>query len=269
MSAEIHEQCRSHCCLWMHASIEAQRLSTCPLISEWRGVEEYRSYVLWYGYGVINNSVLVIQDYPDLTLWLVAYLSYLIKWQYKMIQWLWLNINIGDMNIMPECEQQFLYRPLIVPKIVTTYHYNQEYQTMDTNHDYVNEINLQTDPIPAENVIKINGNRSKLDSSDSLEDENCKCSICSKRTNEIPRCTCNSSNIKRSPSPFRRSPSPFRRSPSPMAAYGYEIYQKSLLEVPFIPEYGDASSDDLSSEWDSDVPDLPPRPVHPKVCYIK
>ncbi|KAG8297420.1 hypothetical protein J6590_036208 [Homalodisca vitripennis] len=48
-------------------------------------------------------------------------------------------------------------------------------------------------------------------------------------------------------------------SPSPplgprTAAPGYEQYQKSLLEVPWPPtEYGEASSDDLSSEWDSDV----------------
>jgi hypothetical protein len=37
---------------------------------------------------------------------------------------------------------------------------------------------------------------------------------------------------------------------------GYELYQKSLLEVPWPhAEYGEASSDDLSSEWDSDVPE--------------
>ena len=38
---------------------------------------------------------------------------------------------------------------------------------------------------------------------------------------------------------------------------GYEQYQKSLLEVPWPADYGEASSDDLSSEWDSDVPDVP------------
>lgn len=53
------------------------------------------------------------------------------------------------------------------------------------------------------------------------------------------------------------------RSPSPppgirSAAPGYEQYQKSLLEVPWPPaEYGEASSDDLSSEWDSDVQEPP------------
>lgn len=73
----------------------------------------------------------------------------------------------------------------------------------------------------------------------------------------------------RSPSP--RSPSPSgpyswspksRRSTSPAsrrgsACSGYEQYQRSLLEVPMILDYGDASSDDLSSEWDSDVPEFP------------
>lgn len=38
---------------------------------------------------------------------------------------------------------------------------------------------------------------------------------------------------------------------------GYEQYQKSLLEVPISLDYGDASSDDLSSEWDSDAPGEP------------
>lgn len=56
-----------------------------------------------------------------------------------------------------------------------------------------------------------------------------------------------------------RSPSPL---PARLPAPGYEQYQKSLLEVPWPPaEYGEASSDDLSSEWDSDVPDpIAPTP---------
>lgn len=51
-----------------------------------------------------------------------------------------------------------------------------------------------------------------------------------------------------------RSPSP-RQGTSSLCP-GYEQYQMSLLEVPMPRDYGDASSDDLSSEWDSDVPDL-------------
>ncbi|XP_055390334.1 inositol-trisphosphate 3-kinase A isoform X2 [Condylostylus longicornis] len=35
---------------------------------------------------------------------------------------------------------------------------------------------------------------------------------------------------------------------------GYTAYSNSLLEVPIPRDYGYASSDDLSSEWDSDVP---------------
>jgi len=47
---------------------------------------------------------------------------------------------------------------------------------------------------------------------------------------------------------------------STSVAPGYEQYQKSLLEVPWPhAEYGEASSDDLSSEWDSDVPEPPPN----------
>lgn len=51
-----------------------------------------------------------------------------------------------------------------------------------------------------------------------------------------------------------RSPSP-RHSATSLCP-GYEQYQMSLLEVPMPRDYGDASSDDLSSEWDSDVPDV-------------
>ncbi|XP_049534860.1 inositol-trisphosphate 3-kinase A-like isoform X1 [Anopheles darlingi] len=58
---------------------------------------------------------------------------------------------------------------------------------------------------------------------------------------------------------------PTHRSPSPRPATsslcpGYEQYQMSLLEVPMPRDYGDASSDDLSSEWDSDVPDMRHEP---------
>lgn len=132
-------------------------------------------------------------------------------------------------------KQQLLYRPL--PQIVTTFHYNSEYEM--------------------EQLSNLNG----LD--DTVEDI-CKCSFCTKNEEMNKRCVC---ARNRSPSPYRKSPSPFRRSPSPMAGYGYELYSKSLLEVPFIPEYGDASSDDLSSEWDSDVPDVPPPRPKVRSCF--
>ncbi|XP_028896309.2 inositol-trisphosphate 3-kinase A isoform X2 [Zeugodacus cucurbitae] len=49
-----------------------------------------------------------------------------------------------------------------------------------------------------------------------------------------------------------------RRSPSPQQNLcpGYTQYSKSFLEVPLPRDYGYASSDDLSSEWDSDVPSI-------------
>lgn len=84
---------------------------------------------------------------------------------------------------------------------------------------------------------------------------------------------------RRGPRPGKGRNSRTRRSSSPAAgpaaaaallttsaaamttvAPGYEQYQKSLLEVPWPhAEYGEASSDDLSSEWDSDVPEPPPN----------
>lgn len=66
-----------------------------------------------------------------------------------------------------------------------------------------------------------------------------------------------------STSPRQRRASACGCSPphqSQLLSSGYEQYQKSLLEVPWPADYGEASSDDLSSEWDSDVPDGPPPP---------
>lgn len=67
--------------------------------------------------------------------------------------------------------------------------------------------------------------------------------------------------LRRSPSPsfLTRTPdreySAYNGNPplSPNMCPGYAQYQMSLLEVPMPFDYGDASSDDLSSEWDSDV----------------
>ncbi|XP_037293261.1 inositol-trisphosphate 3-kinase A isoform X2 [Manduca sexta] len=39
---------------------------------------------------------------------------------------------------------------------------------------------------------------------------------------------------------------------------GYDQMKISLLDVPWTEDYTEASSDDLSSEWDSDVPEPPP-----------
>lgn len=68
---------------------------------------------------------------------------------------------------------------------------------------------------------------------------------------------CNCENCRSS------SPLPDGYGPETMST-GYDQYQKSLLDVPWSEDYADASSDDLSSEWDSDVPE-PPQPT--KVNY--
>ncbi|XP_046967877.1 inositol-trisphosphate 3-kinase A isoform X2 [Vanessa cardui] len=46
----------------------------------------------------------------------------------------------------------------------------------------------------------------------------------------------------------------------PTMSPGYDQMKSSLLEVPWSEDFTEASSDDLSSEWDSDVPE-PPRPT--------
>lgn len=65
---------------------------------------------------------------------------------------------------------------------------------------------------------------------------------------------------RRSPSPSVRDRNhvslqkmPLMRHISVGLSPGYAQYQMDLLEVPMPRDYGDASSDDLSSEWDSDV----------------
>ncbi|CAH2982858.1 unnamed protein product [Chilo suppressalis] len=55
------------------------------------------------------------------------------------------------------------------------------------------------------------------------------------------------------------SPLPPEYGPQSMSP-GYDQMKSSLLEVPWNEDFTEASSDDLSSEWDSDVPE-PPRPV--------
>lgn len=65
--------------------------------------------------------------------------------------------------------------------------------------------------------------------------------------------------VRRSPSPSchdkKNQPikMPLVRHISVGLSPGYAQYQMDLLEVPMPRDYGDASSDDLSSEWDSDV----------------
>ncbi|XP_052128140.1 uncharacterized protein LOC127750473 [Frankliniella occidentalis] len=69
-----------------------------------------------------------------------------------------------------------------------------------------------------------------------------------------------SSPTSSAPASPQRSRSP---SPSPwLLSPGYEQYRQSL-SVPAALEYGEASSDDLSSEWDSDVQEV--SPLTPKV----
>jgi hypothetical protein len=73
-----------------------------------------------------------------------------------------------------------------------------------------------------------------------------------------------------STSPRQRRASSSSWSPphnSQLLSPGYEQYQKSLLEVPWPADYGEASSDDLSSEWDSDAPDVP-SPAPSKVVHV-
>lgn len=48
---------------------------------------------------------------------------------------------------------------------------------------------------------------------------------------------------------------------------GYAQYEMSFLQVPVIKDYGEASSDDLSSEWDSDQTDVKTNNNESKVSF--
>lgn len=72
--------------------------------------------------------------------------------------------------------------------------------------------------------------------------------------------------VRRSPSPSVHNRNnlpnkmPLVRHISVGLSPGYAQYQMDLLEVPMPRDYGDASSDDLSSEWDSDVQETQQMP---------
>lgn len=100
----------------------------------------------------------------------------------------------------------------------------------------------------------------------------------SSRTSSSGRSPRSLSSSGRSVSPSGRSTSlsvraSRKRSASPKMKrtsevdYGYHQYSKSLLEVPSPYDYGDASSDDLSSEWDSDVSEIPATPSKVRILY--
>lgn len=79
--------------------------------------------------------------------------------------------------------------------------------------------------------------------------------------------------VRRSPSPSVHDKShvpskmPLMRHFSVGLSPGYAQYQMDLLEVPMPRDYGDASSDDLSSEWDSDVQETHQSPKVNRITF--
>lgn len=47
---------------------------------------------------------------------------------------------------------------------------------------------------------------------------------------------------------------------------GYDLFLSGVALQPHATEYGEASSDDLSSEWDTD--DAEPPPIHKAITYF-
>lgn len=151
-------------------------------------------------------------------------------------------------RMMPLLENKFLCcNHVVIPKIVmSTYNKTEETSSSEENNSYMcgmyaNSPEIRCSPTPC--VFDEHASSNHRTSSPDSD--------CSPRFRRR--------SLRRSASPV----SPGSRRGSVLAP-GYEQYQKSLLEVPCSTDYGDASSDDLSSEWDSDVPDVPPL-EQPKV----
>lgn len=179
---------------------------------------------------------------------------------------------------MQEYENNIYAKSYLLPKIIMSYH-NCNNSTSNNNNNTKDMLKRgckqTTDENPVDDDILINKTECTNLSSPEIRCSPSPCIFDKLDTNEINYCD-KRLIPSRSPSPDvygtpkRRSASPFRRSTSPIyrnnnngsrrgsnsIPTGYEIYQKSLLEVPMLLDYGDASSDDLSSEWDSDVPEV-------------
>lgn len=162
---------------------------------------------------------------------------------------------------MPLLENKFLCNHLVIPKIVmSTYNKTETEEADDALR--LNSLNKECGVFASSPEIRCSPSPCVFDSCDRLTEHPNNLSPSPNRS-PSPDSDCSPRFRRRS---LRRSASPSSRRGSE-AAPGYEQYQKSLLEVPASTEYGDASSDDLSSEWDSDVPDVP-RPDQPKVREV-
>lgn len=158
-------------------------------------------------------------------------------------------ITCETSRIMPLLENKFLCNHLVIPKIVMSTYNKTETSTPEEENTYNNK---------KECGFFLNSPEIRCSPSPCVYDENL---LPSPNRTPSPDSDCSPRFRRRS---LRRSASPASSRRGSELAPGYEQYQKSLLEVPTSIEYGDASSDDLSSEWDSDVPDVP-RVDQPKV----
>ncbi|GJQ77501.1 hypothetical protein Trydic_g20892 [Trypoxylus dichotomus] len=149
---------------------------------------------------------------------------------------------------MPKLSAQLVCTHIALPKIVMTETEDHAIAKIsdeardDDKKTCVSSPEITCSPYPC--VYDLHGNNQPQDRSPSPESDS---------LNASPRFGRRSlGSLRRSISPSTRS----RRRNSNASPSGYDQYSKSLLEVPMILDYGDASSDDLSSEWDSDVNEL-------------
>lgn len=158
--------------------------------------------------------------------------------------------------MMPQLENAVYCRKFVLPKIVTSFYNKMDGNSLD-GAEGKEAIRME---VPDKNEANKKSPEITCSPSPCVYDD------CTQGTRHGRLSTSRSPMGSRSPSPDprrRRSPSPSpmnnNRRRGSVTPTGYEMYQKSLLEVPVIHDYCEASSDDLSSEWDSDAQEAPRR----------
>ncbi|KAI8432067.1 hypothetical protein MSG28_004586 [Choristoneura fumiferana] len=146
---------------------------------------------------------------------------------------------------MPECTEQFAFTIPIIRYTMDDQDRNEERQPLAKKMSLLTPVKIET-PDNGRRLSEPTSARKRDARRNSKTDVN----------DETPKDSygpkpCNCEECRAS------SPLPPGYGPETLSP-GYDQMKRSLLEVPWSEDYAEASSDDLSSEWDSDVPDPPP-----------
>ncbi|XP_063364842.1 inositol-trisphosphate 3-kinase A isoform X2 [Cydia amplana] len=161
---------------------------------------------------------------------------------------------------MPECTEQFTFTIPIIRYTMDEQETSEERQPLAKKISLLTPVKIETPdngrrssepsryyiPPQCNNRLSPRSARKRDARRNSKTDVN---DDCPKDSFGLKPCNCEDC---RASSPLPPGYGPETLSP------GYDQMKRSLLEVPWSEDYAEASSDDLSSEWDSDVPEPPP-----------